>query len=159
MSDFDDLVGRLDYPMLIVTANDGHRRAGCLVGFAAHCGIDPPRFMVWLSKNNHTYEVAKGVDRLAVHFPTQEDRRLAELFGTVTGFEVDKFSQCEWRDGPGGVPLLTRLSQWFVGRVVSRQDTGDHEAVLLAPIAVGDRTGLGQLGFQSVRDLDPGNEA
>jgi flavin reductase (DIM6/NTAB) family NADH-FMN oxidoreductase RutF len=94
-----------------------------------------------------------------VHFPTQEDRRLAELFGTVTGFEVDKFGQCEWRDGPGGVPLLTRLSQWFVGRVVSRQDTGDHEAVLLAPIAVGDRTGLGQLGFQSVRNLDPGNEA
>jgi flavin reductase (DIM6/NTAB) family NADH-FMN oxidoreductase RutF len=159
MADFDDLVGRLDYPMLIVTANDGGRRAGCLVGFASQCSIDPPRYMVWLSKNNHTYTVARGTDRLAVHVPTAENRPLAELFGTVTGFDEDKFARCGWRDGPGGVPLLTDCPQWFVGRVVERQDTGDHEALLLEPTAVGDGTGLGQLGFQAVRDLDAGNEA
>jgi flavin reductase (DIM6/NTAB) family NADH-FMN oxidoreductase RutF len=159
MADFDDLVGRLDYPMLIVTANDGYRRAGCLVGFATQCSIDPPRYVVWLSKNNHTYTVARGVDRLAVHVPTPENRPLAELFGTVTGFDEDKFARCDWHDGPDGVPLLTDCPQWFVGQVLARYDTGDHEAVLLSPTAVGDRTNLGQLGFQAVRDLDAGNEA
>jgi flavin reductase (DIM6/NTAB) family NADH-FMN oxidoreductase RutF len=159
MADFDDLVGRLDYPMLIVTANDGRRRAGCLVGFASQCSIDPPRHMVWLSKNNHTYAVAKGGDRLGVHVPVPENRALAELFGTVTGFAEDKFARCAWRDGPDGVPLLTDCPQWFVGRVLSRHDTGDHEGVLLEPTVVGDGAGLGQLGFQAVRDLDAGNEA
>lgn len=159
MANFDDLVGRLDYPMLIVTATDGHRRAGCLVGFASQCGIDPPRYMVWLSKNNYTYTVAKASDRLAVHVPAPGNRALVELFGTVTGFEVDKFTRCAWHDGPDGLPLLTDCPQWFVGRVLSRHDTGDHEGVLLEPVDVGEGAGLGQLGFQVVRDLDAGNEA
>lgn len=159
MSAFDALVGNLDYPMLIVTAHDGRRRAGCLVGFGGQCSIDPPRYVVCLSKNNHTYAVAQGAERLAVHVPTPANRPLAELFGTVTGFDEDKFSRCAWYDGPAGVPLLTDCPQWFVGRVLGRNDVGDHEAFLLEPTAVGERTGLGQLDFQSVRDLDAGNEA
>lgn len=157
--EFDRLVGGLDYPMLIVTANDGRRRAGCLVGFASQCSIDPPRFMVWLSKNNHTHDVATGATWLAVHVPTEENRALAELFGSVTGFDEDKFARCAWRDGPDGVPLLADCPQWFVGRVLDRHDTGDHEGFLLEPTDVGTRAGLGQLGFQRVQNLDPGNEA
>ncbi len=156
---FNALVGDLDYPMFIVTAADGDRRAGCLVGFAAQCGIDPPRFMVWLSKNNHTYLVAKDVDTLAVHVPTEAERPLAELFGTRTGHDTDKFADCAWRAGPSGVPLLAGCPQWFVGRVLSRHDTGDHEGVLLAPIEVSDRHVLSQLSFQDVKHLDAGNEA
>jgi flavin reductase (DIM6/NTAB) family NADH-FMN oxidoreductase RutF len=158
MADFNDLVGQLDYPMLIVTAHDGHRRAGCLVGFATQCGIDPPRFMVWLSKRNHTHGVAQGADRLGVHLPTAANRDLAELFGTVTGFDEDKFARCAWRAGPGGVPLLEDCAQWFVARVLDRYDTGDHEAFLLEPAEIGE-AGAGQLGFQGVRDLDAGNDA
>lgn len=158
MADFNALVGQLDYPMLIVTADDGHRRAGCLVGFASQCGIDPSRFMVWLSKRNHTHEVARGADLLGVHLPTAANRDLAELFGTVTGFDEDKFARCSWRPGPGGVPLLVDCAQWFVGRVLDRYDTGDHEAFLLEPTEVGE-AGAGQLGFQRVRDLDAGNDA
>jgi flavin reductase (DIM6/NTAB) family NADH-FMN oxidoreductase RutF len=159
MADFDDLVGRLDYPMLVVTATDGLRRAGCLVGFASQCGIDPARYMVWLSKNNQTYTVARDCDRLAVHVLGRENRSLAELFGTVTGFDEDKFARCEWRHGPDGALVLADCPQWFVGRVLSWHDTGDHAGVLLEPTAVGERADLGQLGFQSVRDLDAGNEA
>jgi beta-glucosidase-like glycosyl hydrolase len=81
----DDLVGHLDYPMLIVTVSDGRRRAGCLIGFASQCSIDPPLHRVWLSKNNYTYTVANGCHRLAVHVLTPQNRSLAELFGTVTG--------------------------------------------------------------------------
>jgi flavin reductase (DIM6/NTAB) family NADH-FMN oxidoreductase RutF len=115
--------------------------------------------MVWLSKNNRTYAVAKGSDRLAVHVLGRRNRSLAELFGTVTGFDEDKFARCAWRDGPDGVPLLADCPQWFVGRVLSWHDTGDHEGVLLEPTAVGDEAGLGQLGFQAVRNFDAGNEA
>jgi flavin reductase (DIM6/NTAB) family NADH-FMN oxidoreductase RutF len=157
--DFDAVVGALDYPMFIVTVSDGRRRAGCLVGFAAQCSIDPPRFMVWLSKNNYTYEVARAAASLAVHIPTGRDGPLAELFGTTTGFSTDKFSRCAWRPGPGGVPLLDDCPQWFAGPIVSRADTGDHEALLVQPEHVGAAHGLGQLGFQAVRHFEPGNEA
>jgi flavin reductase (DIM6/NTAB) family NADH-FMN oxidoreductase RutF len=155
---FDTLVGALNYPMFIVTVTDGERRAGCLVGFAAQCSIDPPRFMVWLSKRNHTYSVARHADRLAVHVPTPRERDLAVLFGSETGRRVDKFSRCAWHPGPGGVPVLSDCPQWFIGQVLQRYDTGDHEGVLVEPIHVSERVGLGQLDFQDVRDVEPGNE-
>ncbi len=156
---FNDLVGGLDYPMFVVTAADGDRRAGCLVGFAAQCSIDPPRFMVWLSKNNHTHAVARGADVVVVHVLTPRDRPLAELFGTRTGTEEDKFAHLAWRPGPAGAPVLTDCPQWFAGTVLGRFDTGDHEGLLLEPADAGAGTGLGQLSFQDVTDLDAGHEA
>lgn len=156
---FDALMGGLNYPMLIVTVTDGARRAGCLVGFAGQCSIEPARFMVWLSTKNFTRAVAQHADRLAVHVPTARNRELATLFGSCSGFEVDKFDRCAWRPGPGGVPLLADCPQWFVGRIVQRYDTGDHEGVLLEPTQVADTTNLGQLDFQSVQDIEAGNDA
>lgn len=157
---FDELLGGLNNPMFIVTTTDGERRAGCLVGFAAQCSITPSRFMVWLSKNNHTYTVARRAGTLAVHLPTRYTFALAALFGTQTGFEVDKFARCSWHAGPAGVPLLDDCPAWFAGEVLSRHDTGDHLGLLLRPVAAGDPPGRGQqLGFQDVRHLQPGNEA
>ena len=49
MSAVHELVSELDYPMFIVTCADERERAGCLVGFATQCSIDPPRFLVCLS--------------------------------------------------------------------------------------------------------------
>ncbi|MFL6144984.1 MAG: flavin reductase family protein [Labedaea sp.] len=156
---FDRLVGELNYPMFIVTATDGSRRAGCLIGFASQASIDPPRFTVGLSKQNHTYQVAGSAEFLAVHVPTPDQLDLAVLFGSRTGFTTDKFARCAWRSGPHGVPLLTDCPQWFVGRVLARHDTGDHEAFLLEPVAAAGEVGAGQLSFQELPDISPGNEA
>src|SRR5215212_3279473 len=93
---FDELVGGLDHPMIIVTTAAGGVRAGCLVGFHAQCGIEPPLYAVWLSKANHTYRIGALADVFAVHFPRREDMALAQLFGTSTGNEVDKFDACAW---------------------------------------------------------------
>src|SRR3982750_801842 len=68
-----ELIDELDYPMLIVTAAAGGQRAGCLVGFATQCSIDPPRMLVCVSKANHTYRVAVDADVLAVHFLRRDD--------------------------------------------------------------------------------------
>ncbi|MEV4604564.1 flavin reductase family protein [Amycolatopsis sp. NPDC049253] len=155
---FDRWAGQLDYPMYVVTCHDGERPAGCLVGFAAQCSISPPRFMVWLSKENHTAEVAAGVGELAVHRLTRDAEEPARLFGSRSGFDVDKFSLCAWHSGPRGLPLLDGCPDWFAGEVLSRHDTGDHIGYLLSPFAAATSGGR-QLGFQDVRDLPPGNEA
>ena len=157
---FDALVGGLDYPMFIVTATDGTHRAGCLIGFAAQCSISPPLFMAWLSVNNHTFTIARHTDTLAVHVLPREATELATLFGTRTGFEVDKFAHCRWHDGPGGVPLLDDCPTWFTGTVTDRHHTGDHLGMLLRVTTVSPNTTLGrQLGFQHVRHLSAGNDA
>lgn len=105
---FDAVVASADAAMVVVTAAAGGQRAGCLVGFHSQTSIEPRRYGVWLSKANHTYRVALMADHLAVHFLTDADRDLAELFGGVSGDDVDKFARCGWEPGPHGVPLLHR---------------------------------------------------
>ena len=145
--------------MMVVTAAADGRRAGCLVGFATQCSIDPPRFAVWISRKNHTFRVAEQAETLAVHFLARDDRDLAALFGGETGDEVDKFARCRWREGPGGVPVLEDCARWFAGHVIERIPTEDHVGFLLEPVRTGSRPWSGQLGFQSARSISPGHEA
>jgi flavin reductase (DIM6/NTAB) family NADH-FMN oxidoreductase RutF len=154
------LAAGTDGPMVIVTAAapDG-RRSGCLVGFWTHCSIHPPRVLACISKTNHTHPVASDAGVLAVHWLADDDRSLAELFGGETGDEVDKFERCSWQPGPGGVPVLDGVKGWVAGPVVGRFDAGDHVAFVIdaATGAAVDESG-GQLGFQAVKDLEPGHE-
>jgi flavin reductase (DIM6/NTAB) family NADH-FMN oxidoreductase RutF len=156
----DNLTGELDYPMVIVTTSDADERSGCLVGFHTQCSIDPPRWAVWISKANHTYRVALRATTLAVHFPSEDDHDLAQLFGEQTGDEVDKFAECEWTEGPDGVPLLSRIPNRIVGNVLDTVDDGcDHQCFVIDVADVQHRHPLRQLGFQAVRGFAAGHPA
>lgn len=156
----DDLTGELDYPMVIVTAAANGQRSGCLVGFHTQCSIDPMRWAVWISKVNHTHRVAHEASALAVHFLSTDDEDLAELFGAETDDEIDKFERCDWTEGPGGLPLVDRLGNRIVGGIVDRvDDGGDHECFVIAADDTRHPSRLRQLGFQRVRELDPGHPA
>ncbi|HPX36132.1 MAG TPA: flavin reductase family protein [Mycobacterium sp.] len=163
---FEQFVALLDYPMFVVTTRAGDQRAGCLVGFATQVSIHPSRFLVGLSKRNHTYRTARlaarseGVEHLAVHLLGREHRELARLFGGETGDRVDKFRRCSWSEGPEGLPILHDAAAWFAGRVVRRFDLGDHVGHLLEPLA-GDASAKlnGLITYSDVKDLAPGREA
>lgn len=154
----DRLLSTLDYPMVVVTAADDGTKAGCLVGFHTQCSMDPVRFLVLLSNKNHTYEVASGAEFLAVHFLTLDEPDLAEHFGSETGDETDKFASVPHHEGPGGVPLIDGCSERLVGRIRGRVSLGDHTGFLLEPVDVDFDGPFEQLGFQDVKDLEPGHD-
>ncbi|MHB1469499.1 MAG: flavin reductase family protein [Solirubrobacteraceae bacterium] len=156
---FDALADALDYTMLIVTTAAGDERAGCLVGFATQCSIEPRRFLVCLSRLNRTFEIAERRDALAVHFPAADVAHLAELFGGQTGDEVDKFADCAWHEGPEGMPILDDCGQWLVGRVSERVGLGDHVGFVLDPLAVCFEAGEGQFSFRRAKRIVPGHPA
>ncbi|MBN9634458.1 MAG: flavin reductase [Actinobacteria bacterium] len=159
-SAFDDFVDLLDYPMFVVTARADGQMVGCLVGFATQASIDPPRFLVGLSRQNHTTSIARAATHLAVHVLPREDLSLAELFGGETGDDVDKFEQCDWHLGPEGTPILAAAMGWFVGEIVQRFDMGDHVGHLLVPVTgSADNTGRRPVYFTDVKDLSPGHGA
>lgn len=158
LSGLTRLLTELDYPMVVATTAAEGELSGCVVGFLTQCSVHPPRLAVFLSVTNHTFKVAARADHLAVHFLAHGQRDLAALFGSTTGDEVDKFERCAWRKGPGGVPLLKACPNWVVGRIADRRSAGDHVGHVLAPVAAGHgEEPLRQLGFQAVRDLDPGH--
>ena len=154
---FDAIVADLESPAYVVTTAAGAERDGCLVGFASQCSIDPPRFVVWLSKENRTYRFALSAATLVVHLLRRGDHDLAHLFGSETGDEVDKFEDIEWRPGPDGSPVLARCD-WFAGSIIERVDTGDHVAFVLAPHAGQcERSGTRQLGMHEIGDIEAGH--
>ena len=158
-SEVHALVSAIDYPMFIVTAAAGGERAGCLVGFATQCSVEPPRFLVCLSDKNRTYRVAQGTDVLVVHVVPAEAGELAELFGSETGDEIDKLERCEWRPGPAGTPVLVDCANWFAGRVLERLDAGDHQAILLEPFEAAGDDDVDAFTFHRARRIEPGHEA
>lgn len=161
MADLDALprlLTDLDHPMVVVTTAADGERSGCLVGFFSQCSVHPVRLAVFLSVTNHTFGVAERAGHLAVHVLAAGQRDLAELFGSHTGDEVDKFEVCAWREGPGGVPLLDACQSWVVGRIHDRRSTGDHVLHVLEPVDARHDRPLRQLGFQAVTDLEPGHD-
>jgi flavin reductase (DIM6/NTAB) family NADH-FMN oxidoreductase RutF len=75
-----------------------------------------------------------------VHLVPAHASGLAELFGSQTGDEVNKFGRCDWTPGPGGTPILDECGNWFAARILERFPAGDNWAFLL-------------------KRLDPGHEA
>lgn len=153
-----ELVSELDYPMFIVTAANGRERAGCLVGFATQCSIDPPRFLVCLSDKNRTYRVACEAELLVVHLVPADADPLAQLFGSQTGDDVDKFARCAWHEGPGGTPILDGCGNWFAGRILERVPAGDHVAFLVDPIEAQSERAEQPFTFHRAKRFEPGHE-
>jgi flavin reductase (DIM6/NTAB) family NADH-FMN oxidoreductase RutF len=160
VSDFDDLVAHLDPPLAVVTTVAKGERAGCLIGFHAQCSISPQRYVIWLSKANHTFRVALHAQHFAVHFVRSGDLDVARLFGTKTGDETDKFAACGWRPGPDGVPVLDACPDHFLARKVALLDEGsDHVCIVLEPTDAASTGDLEPLRLSAANDLTPGHEA
>jgi len=160
---FDALMANADSAMIALTVAVGDERSGCLVGFHCQASINPRQYAVWLSKANHTYDVAVQAETYAVHFLRGTDRDLAVLFGTATGDEVDKFDRVPWTAGPNGVPLLDACPNRLVLRRHALVDAGGDHVCLIGDVleAVGaddDRPGE-PLRLSAVDDLEPGHDA
>ena len=153
-SAFHDLLAAHDHPMVIVTAE----RSGCLVGFSTQVSISPARFLVCISKANHTWDPAMRTDTVAVHVLDESDEHLAEIFGSLTGDDVDKLSLVDWHEGPDGLAVLGSTAGWFAGHVLDRFDLGDHTGLLLEPYAGEVRRAVSrELGYQEVKGMAPGH--
>ena len=161
---FEASMESLDSPLIVVTARADagaqSERAGCLVGFHSQSSVAPARFSVWLSKANHTYRVALRSTHLGLHFLTADDLQIAELFGTQTGDDVDKFEQVESEDGPGGVPMLLSCPTRIAVRRTSLLDEGgDHVCISTEPVAAVGGVPFVPLRLSDAEHLVPGHDA
>lgn len=146
---FDELAQRLDpAAVLAVTEYDGER-SGCLVGFHSQCSINPLRYCVWLSRENHTYRVARLARRLSIVVLSPQDHRLAELFGGETGDAIDKWAVME-REGlrlpesmlEGNITEIFDVAEFDHVAFVVCPDTSESNDEVLAALRVSDLAGL-----------------
>jgi len=163
MSDADDLapfLDLIDYAYFVVTVKaPDAEMSGCLAGFVTRCSIDPPNFLVCISKVNHTLGVAVRASGMGLHLLGEDQVDVARLFGEETGDLVDKFASVDWRLGATGAPLLVEAAVSMEGQILGHFSVGDHEAFLMraaSSVAAG-RPGL--LTFRNTPRLKPGHPA
>jgi flavin reductase (DIM6/NTAB) family NADH-FMN oxidoreductase RutF len=160
---FDSLAAAIDPTMAVLTTVVDGERAGCLIGFHSQCGIDPPRYAVWLSEPNRTTRLARSGadgDWFALHLLGSSNHTLAQQFGGRTGDQVDTFAGVTWSTGPGQVPLLDDCPARLLGRRVSLTDVGaDHLCLVLEPVDVKAPSAGGRhwLRLADVADISAGH--
>jgi flavin reductase (DIM6/NTAB) family NADH-FMN oxidoreductase RutF len=82
------------------------------------------------------------------------------VLGEQTGDETDKFAQCDWDEGPAGVPVLRGCRGWVAGRIARQLDLGDHNGFLLDIVDGESRDPSQQpLSFSKLPPLDAGHDA
>jgi len=143
--------------MFVVTASAGGETSGCLAGFVTQCSIDPARFLVCVSKLNHTYGVAARAPALGLHLLGEDQLDLASVFGELTGDDSDKLAAVAWHPGPLGAPVLEECAAWIEGAVLERIDLGDHVGHLVEPRSGGGGGHPGELRYSAARRLHPGH--
>jgi flavin reductase (DIM6/NTAB) family NADH-FMN oxidoreductase RutF len=158
--DLAAFMDRVDYPLYVVTVRsaDGEM-SGCLAGFVTQCSIDPPNFLVCISKANHTLGVAECSPGMGLHLLGEDQMDLARLFGAETGDQVDKFAAVDWRLGSSGAPLLVDTAVSMEGDLLGHFSVGDHVAFLMRGVrsVAGGHGGL--LTYRSAPPLRPGHPA
>ena len=147
---------RLPYFVITVRSPDADM-SGCLAGFVTQCSIEPPNFLVCISKVNHTLAVAERSAGMGLHLLGADQVDLARLFGEETGDLVDKFASVDWRLGSTGAPLLVDAAVSMEGQILGHFSVGDHEAFLMRGVrsVAGGHSGL--LTFRSSPRLEPGH--
>jgi flavin reductase (DIM6/NTAB) family NADH-FMN oxidoreductase RutF len=155
----DELANAVDYPLFVVTACAQGEVSGCVAGFVTQSSITPVRFLVCVSKVNHTFGVAERGGHLGLHLLGSGQGALASLFGEESGDTVDKFAQVSWSSGVTGVPILASCAAWLEGPIIDQHSAGDHEAYLVAARAGGLGSETGQFMSRQAAGFEPGHPA
>jgi flavin reductase (DIM6/NTAB) family NADH-FMN oxidoreductase RutF len=153
----EPLTEAADYPLYVVTAGASGVVSGCLAGFVTQSSLRPVRFIVCISKVNHTFGIAEQASGLALHLLGANQQEMASLFGERTGDCTDKFDRVRWSPGSSGAPRLHDCAAWVEGPVLDRMSAGDHEAFLLAVSDGGSGPREGQFLLSDAADFDPGH--
>jgi flavin reductase (DIM6/NTAB) family NADH-FMN oxidoreductase RutF len=150
----------VDYPYYVVTVRSTDAdMSGCLAGFVTQCSIDPPNFLVCISKANHTFGIAQRSPGIGLHLLGADQIALARLFGEETGDTLDKFASVDWRLGATGAPLLVDSAVSLEGRVLGHFSVGDHEAFLIRGVRAVSGGHDGLLTHRGAPAMRPGHPA
>jgi len=155
----DPLTESTNYPLFVVTTGGADEPSGCLAGFVTQSSLRPVRFLVCISKINHTFGRAEQGSALALHLLGFEQQDMASLFGELTGDVANKFAGVRWSTGVTGAPLLAECAAWVEGDIINQMSAGDHEAFLINVKGGGAGTRPGRLMLRDLPDLDPGHPA
>ncbi|MGD0992315.1 MAG: flavin reductase family protein [Gemmatimonadales bacterium] len=134
-----DILRNLTAPVVAITAARGTKRNGMISDAAVRASIVPdiPRVAVFIHKVNYTHDMVFETGRYGLHLLHQDQFRLIEQLGFVSGRDRDKLADIPHRLGSLGCPLIEDCWAWFECRVINVMDAGSSTWFLADVVDLG----------------------
>lgn len=123
------LRGRLAAPVTVLTAGDGHQRAGLTVSSLLVVEGQPGRVAALVGEVTDFWEVVSGTGAFLVHVLAGGDWELADRFAGLRPTPGGTFVGLEVEDTPFG-PRLAAVADWAGCRLESAEELGFHRLLV-----------------------------
>ncbi len=128
--DAGDAPKKMPLPVVVVSAGDGKRMNGMTAAWITQVSAEPPMIMVAIRKSRYTWEIMKDTELFGISVLGAGQKKIAEIFGTMSGMDTDKFGEAGVEPVMAGdVPLIPGSISAFVCRKGDVFEEGDHLAV------------------------------
>ena len=105
---------------------------GTPVGFTAtslaSLSAVPPLATFNMARSASSWAAIAVADRVVIHMLGAHNRAVAEK---LAGPHAERFTGDHWRPGPYGLPVLTDVTSWMVGRIVERLPVHNNAVVVV----------------------------
>ena len=105
---------------------------GSPVGFTAtslaSLSAVPPLATFNMARSASSWSAIAVADRVVIHMLGAHNRAVAEK---LAGPHADRFVGDHWQPGPYGLPVLTGVTSWMVGRIVERVSVHNNAVVVV----------------------------
>jgi flavin reductase (DIM6/NTAB) family NADH-FMN oxidoreductase RutF len=147
-------------PVWVVATYDDDGRANAMTAsWGGICCSRPPCVSVSLRQATATYGYLRRRQAFTVGVPSEDQVAAADLFGTVTGREVDKLAAAGMTAEPSGLvdaPLIAELPMTLECRLVHTLEIGLHTLFVGEILDVkAEETVLGEGGLPDPGRLRP----
>ncbi len=118
-------------PVLLLSMRDLSGKDNIItVSWAGVACTSPPMVTVSLRKTRHSHAVVTATKEFVANIPTSKHYEMAELCGTSSGKNTDKFAACHFSKLPGSVvkaPLIAECPINLECKVVHVLPLGSHD--------------------------------
>lgn len=124
-------LSHLSHPIAIISVRNGEEMNGMTAAWVAQTSIDPPIGYVSISPARYTWEMMQKTDYFGVSVLSAGQERIAEIFGTKSGRDTNKFKTLGIDPffGVEKMPLIPETLAAFVCKKVHAVEIGDHFAL------------------------------
>ncbi len=116
------------------------------LGFTANSfssvSLNPPLLLVCLANSSSNFTALTNAKGFAINVLSETQKEVSNTFASPV---EDRFSVCEWKNGPNGCPVFEGVSAWFDCSMHKVIEAGDHVILIGKVEAFGTSTtpGLG----------------
>lgn len=120
------VIGKLYSSIVVVTMNYKNKINGITVAWITRVSINPKLIAISIGKSRFSHELLMNSRYFGICILSNKQKQIAELFGTYSGGNYDKFKDVEFSFSEKNLPVIKDSLAFIECEIVNKYDVGDH---------------------------------